>query len=83
MSWLRLVRFIRGTGSVAEAAPTLPELLPGRPDALAGSVQILHVDSGSCNGCEIEWRQRSGRCTTPNATVHVWWLRRGMPTPCW
>ena len=54
MSWLRLVRLIRGTGGVAEAAPTLPEPLPGRPEALAGSVQIRHVDAGSCNGCEIE-----------------------------
>jgi hypothetical protein len=50
MSWLRLVRLIRGAGGVAEAAPTLPEPLPGRPEALAGSVQIRHVDAGSCNG---------------------------------
>src|SRR5215218_11195586 len=60
MSWLRLVRLIRGTGGVAEAAPTLPEPLPGRPEALAGSVQIRHVDAGSCNGCEIEIGQAFG-----------------------
>jgi len=29
-------------------------MVAGRPAALAGSVQIRHVDAGSCNGCEIE-----------------------------
>lgn len=54
MSVLRLLRLIRTTGRVAEAAPSAPERLPERPSELAGSVQIRHVDAGSCNGCEIE-----------------------------
>ena len=54
MSLIGLVQLIRRTGRVAEAAPPLPEgSLPG-PAALAGSVQVRHVDAGSCNGCEVE-----------------------------
>lgn len=48
------MRLIRQSGRVAEPAPPLPEPLPARPAELAGSVQIRHVDCGSCNGCEIE-----------------------------
>jgi Ni,Fe-hydrogenase III small subunit len=39
------------TGRVAEPAPPLPEAGPG---PLSGSVQVRHVDAGSCNGCELE-----------------------------
>jgi Ni,Fe-hydrogenase III small subunit len=52
---LGLWRKIRSTGRVAEPAPPAPA-----GDALAvaaglgGSVQIRHVDAGSCNGCEVE-----------------------------
>ncbi|GAA3683885.1 NADH-quinone oxidoreductase subunit B family protein [Nonomuraea antimicrobica] len=50
-----LWRKIAQTGRVAEPAP---ERAPGEPPAkaaeLAGSVQIRHVDAGSCNGCEVE-----------------------------
>ncbi|EWM18946.1 hydrogenase-4, I subunit [Kutzneria sp. 744] len=52
---LRLWRKIRGTGRVAEPAPPPPAA--DRPDAavgLRGSVQVRHVDAGSCNGCEVE-----------------------------
>ncbi|GAA1014122.1 oxidoreductase [Acrocarpospora pleiomorpha] len=46
---------IRKTGRVAEPAP---ERAPGNvlPAAaeLGGSVQLRHVDAGSCNGCEVE-----------------------------
>jgi Ni,Fe-hydrogenase III small subunit len=52
---LRLWRKIRTTGRVAEAAP--PKPAGDRPSAaagLGGSVQIRHVDAGSCNGCEVE-----------------------------
>jgi len=49
-----LVRMIRTTGRVAEPAPAPPERLDGLPAALTGSVQVRHVDAGSCNGCEIE-----------------------------
>ena len=44
---------IRRTGRVAEPAPSRSERLP-QAAGLAGSVQIRHVDAGSCNGCEIE-----------------------------
>jgi len=54
MSLVRLLRLVRTTGRVAEPAPPPPEAAPGRPHELAGSVQIRHVDAGSCNGCEIE-----------------------------
>jgi Ni,Fe-hydrogenase III small subunit len=52
---LGLWRKIRATGRVAE--PATP---PPSGDSLAtttefrGSVQIRHVDAGSCNGCEVE-----------------------------
>jgi Ni,Fe-hydrogenase III small subunit len=45
---------IRTTGRVAEPAPVPPARLDGLPAALTGSVQVRHVDAGSCNGCEIE-----------------------------
>jgi len=54
VSLIGLVRLIRRTGRVAEAAPPLPEGSLGRPASLAGSVQVRHVDAGSCNGCEVE-----------------------------
>lgn len=42
---------IRRTGRVAEPAGRWD----GPPRAgVAGSVQVRHVDAGSCNGCEIE-----------------------------
>lgn len=52
---LSLWRKIRRTGRVAEPAPPLVDA--GRPEqaaALGGSVQLRHVDAGSCNGCEVE-----------------------------
>ncbi|SHK72893.1 Ni,Fe-hydrogenase III small subunit [Pseudonocardia thermophila] len=52
---LGLWRRIRRLGRIAEPAPEPPST--DRPDAaeqLGGSVQIRHVDAGSCNGCEIE-----------------------------
>jgi Ni,Fe-hydrogenase III small subunit len=52
---LGLWRKIRRTGRVAEPAPDAPG--GARPPAaagLGGSVQVRHVDAGSCNGCEVE-----------------------------
>ncbi len=50
-----LWRKIRATGRVAEPAPPRPGgPRPRRAAALGGSVQIRHVDAGSCNGCEVE-----------------------------
>lgn len=64
MSLLDLARLIRRTGRIAEPAPPAPAPevdlagapVPGplAPRALRGSVQVRHVDAGSCNGCEIE-----------------------------
>ncbi|MCW2887072.1 MAG: hypothetical protein JWL58_3934 [Streptosporangiaceae bacterium] len=50
-----LLRKIAKVGRVAEPEPTRPEVpVPQGARALAGSVQVRHVDAGSCNGCEIE-----------------------------
>jgi Ni,Fe-hydrogenase III small subunit len=58
---LSLWRKIRATGRIAEPPPPRPGGPDSRPAAtleaaaaLRGSVQIRHVDAGSCNGCEIE-----------------------------
>jgi len=54
VSLVALIRMIRATGRIAEPAPARPEGLAGTPPMLAGSVQVRHVDAGSCNGCEVE-----------------------------
>lgn len=55
MAVLKLWRKIRRTGRVAEPAPPPPAGLScPKAAALHGSVQLRHVDAGSCNGCEIE-----------------------------
>lgn len=42
-------------GRIAEPAPAAPAPAGDAGDARpTGSVQIRHVDAGSCNGCEIE-----------------------------
>jgi len=52
---LGLWRKIRRTGRVAEPAPPRPVAGPlAAAVGLGGSVQIRHVDAGSCNGCEVE-----------------------------
>ena len=51
-----LIRKIRKTGRVAEPLPPPAEgvLRPKAAESLGASLQFRHVDSGSCNGCEIE-----------------------------
>jgi Ni,Fe-hydrogenase III small subunit len=55
-----LLRKIVRTGRVAEPAPPAPAAEAGDgsetpgPGPLASSVQLRHVDAGSCNGCELE-----------------------------
>ena len=50
-----LWRKIRQIGRVAEPAPSPPAGgRMGPAVELAGSVQVRHVDAGSCNGCEVE-----------------------------
>ena len=54
MSLRNLLRLITTTGRIAEISPDAPDRLAGVPPVLNGSVQIRHIDAGSCNGCEIE-----------------------------
>ena len=44
---------VRRTGRVAEPALPLPAEIPAGI-GYRGSIQVRHVDAGSCNGCEIE-----------------------------
>jgi Ni,Fe-hydrogenase III small subunit len=51
------LRKLLRTGRVAQPAPDRSGPPPSGPPPsgpLAGSVQLRHVDAGSCNGCEIE-----------------------------
>jgi formate hydrogenlyase subunit 7 len=41
-------------GRIAEPAPSAPESTIKPPAGVRGSLQIRHVDAGSCNGCEVE-----------------------------
>lgn len=49
----RLTSRIRRAGRLAEPAPEAPDPLDV-PGIGGGSVQLRHVDAGSCNGCEVE-----------------------------
>lgn len=52
---LGLWRALRRVGRIAEPRPPAPTAeQPAAAAALGGSVQIRHVDAGSCNGCEVE-----------------------------
>ncbi len=64
---LRLLRTMLRVGRIAAPAPAATEAAAGEvaagervgdegpaPLPWAGSVQIRHVDAGSCNGCEVE-----------------------------
>ena len=53
MNPLRLARRLLAQGRSAEPAPEPPGALE-QAEAFGGSVQVRHVDAGSCNGCEIE-----------------------------
>jgi len=51
----KLLRVIRSAGRVAEPAGSAPAgPACAKAAALGGSVQLRHVDAGSCNGCEVE-----------------------------
>ncbi|OBH10125.1 NADH-quinone oxidoreductase subunit B family protein [Mycobacterium sp. E3247] len=41
-------------GRIAEPAPPAPAPATNPPAGVRGSLQIRHVDAGSCNGCEVE-----------------------------
>ncbi len=52
---IKLMRRIRSIGRAAEPPGPRPEINScPKAAALHGSVQVRHVDAGSCNGCEIE-----------------------------
>ncbi|OBE94667.1 oxidoreductase [Mycolicibacterium elephantis] len=51
MSWLRKIFRI---GRIVEPKPPAPQQTVEPPAGVRGSVQIRHVDAGSCNGCEVE-----------------------------
>ena len=51
MSWLgRILRI----GRITERAGARPPAIVDPPGGVRGSLQVRHVDVGSCNGCEIE-----------------------------
>ena len=45
---------IARVGRVTEQATDAPEAAASPPTGVNGSLQLRHVDAGSCNGCEIE-----------------------------
>jgi len=51
MSWIGR---IRRTGRIVEPANDAPEACGTPPTGVTGSLQLRHVDAGSCNGCEVE-----------------------------
>jgi formate hydrogenlyase subunit 7 len=51
MGWVRKVLRV---GRVVEPAMAAPEQSVKPPAGVRGSLQIRHVDAGSCNGCEVE-----------------------------
>jgi formate hydrogenlyase subunit 7 len=51
VGWLRKIRQV---GRVVESQGVLPSLAMSPPAGVAGSLQVRHVDAGSCNGCELE-----------------------------
>lgn len=53
MNPAKLARRILASGRAAEPAPPRP-LADDVGRVFGGSVQVRHVDAGSCNGCEIE-----------------------------
>lgn len=51
MSWIRKIFRV---GRVVEPKGPAPEATVKPPAGVRGSLQIRHVDAGSCNGCEVE-----------------------------
>lgn len=48
------IRRMRRLGRAVEPAGPAPGCASERPGGVRGSLQIRHVDAGSCNGCEVE-----------------------------
>jgi formate hydrogenlyase subunit 7 len=51
MGWLRKILRV---GRIVERAGDAPAPIVKPPAGVRGSLQIRHVDAGSCNGCEVE-----------------------------
>ena len=51
---MRLIGKLRQVGRVAEPASQATAEAIAAASGLDGSVQVRHVDAGSCNGCELE-----------------------------
>jgi formate hydrogenlyase subunit 7 len=54
LSWIGT---IRRAGRIVEPAPVAslaPDATVTPPTGVTGSLQLRHVDAGSCNGCELE-----------------------------
>lgn len=51
MGWFRKILRV---GRVVERADDAPTPIVKPPAGVSGSLQIRHVDAGSCNGCEVE-----------------------------
>ena len=51
MGWIGKILRV---GRVAERAGDAPAPVVEPPAGVRGSLQIRHVDAGSCNGCEVE-----------------------------
>lgn len=51
MGWLGRIHRV---GRIVEPATVKPDPATPPPAGVAGSLQVRHVDAGSCNGCEIE-----------------------------
>jgi Ni,Fe-hydrogenase III small subunit len=51
VGWLSKIRRV---GRVTEPAGSLPAVASPAPTGVCGSLQLRHVDAGSCNGCELE-----------------------------
>ena len=51
MSWIGKIARV---GRIVEPAGDAPEPAVAPPTGVSGSLQLRHVDCGSCNGCELE-----------------------------
>jgi formate hydrogenlyase subunit 7 len=51
MSWIGTIRRV---GRMVEPAAEAPSETVTPPAGVTGSLQLRHVDCGSCNGCELE-----------------------------
>lgn len=51
MGWIGKILRV---GRVVERAEPAPAQVANPPAGVKGSMQIRHIDAGSCNGCEVE-----------------------------